>query len=181
MNEQSQTALLTDIRKEQGIIPITEAFAEIKGSPLAPNLHGYVLFKEVENGTDVTVEVMGLPEYKPAKNGSDPVGPHGFHIHEHGNCQVGNPEEPFKGHVGEHWNPTNDPHGHHAGDFPVLFSNDGYARMTFFTNRFYPQDILNRAVIIHLNPDDYRTQPAGNSGKMIACGEILGVRPRSSF
>lgn len=67
------------------------------------------------------------------------------------------------------------PHGNHAGDFPVLFSNNGYARMSFFTDKFKPEDIINRSVIIHQNPDDYRSQPAGNSGKRIACGVIYPV------
>ncbi|MGJ0847981.1 recombinase family protein [Tissierella praeacuta] len=64
------------------------------------------------------------------------------------------------------------PHGNHSGDFPVLFSNNGYARMSFFTNKFKPEDVIDKSVIIHLNPDDYRSQPAGNSGKRIACGVI---------
>ena len=33
--------------------------------------------------------------------------------------------------AGEHWNLDNQPHGNHAGDFPVLFSNNGYAHMCF--------------------------------------------------
>lgn len=179
MNQINQRNQFAGRRVENGTTAITEAFAEIQGSPIAPDLHGYVLFKEVENGTDVTVEVMGLPPYEPATEDSEPVGPHGFHIHEHGDCQIGNPDEPFEDHAGGHWNPTDDPHGHHPGDFPVLFSNDGYARMTFFTNRFHPRDIVHRSVIIHLNPDDYRTQPSGNSGKRIGCGVILGVRPKT--
>jgi Cu-Zn family superoxide dismutase len=44
--------------------------------------------------------------------------------------------------------------------------------MGFFTDKFKPEDIINRAVIIHQNPDDYRTQPAGNSGERIACDVI---------
>ncbi len=64
------------------------------------------------------------------------------------------------------------PHGNHAGDFPVLFSNDGYAEMTFFTNRFKPWEVIGKSVIIHQNPDDYRSQPSGNSGKRLACGVI---------
>ena len=44
--------------------------------------------------------------------------------------------------------------------------------MCFFTDKFKPKDIIGRAVIIHQNPDDYRSQPSGNSGKRIACGII---------
>jgi Cu-Zn family superoxide dismutase len=64
------------------------------------------------------------------------------------------------------------PHGNHAGDFPVLFSNHGVARMCFFTDKFTVQDVLGKMLVIHENPDDYRTQPAGDSGRRLACGEI---------
>lgn len=151
------------------------AFAEIKGSPLFPDLMGYVRFKNQRYGTDVTVEVTGLPTYKPGTKDKKPIGPHGFHIHEHGNCAVGNPEDSFKA-AGGHWNPTNQPHGNHAGDFPVLFSNNGYAKMSFFTNKFKVSDIIDKSVIIHLNPDDYVSQPSGDSGKMIGCGVIRVVK-----
>lgn len=148
------------------------AIAQVKGSPQYPNLRGNVLFKSVPGGTEVYVEVFGLPPYKPAQNGSQPIGPFGFHIHQNGSCEIGVPQNPFQA-AGEHWNPTNQPHGNHAGDFPVLFSNNGYARMDFFTNKFKVPDIIGKSVIIHQNPDDYRSQPSGNSGKRIACGVIM--------
>lgn len=149
----------------------SRAIANIKGGPLAPEINGTVTFTDVPGGTEVFVEVNGLPPYKPAAGGNPPVGPHGFHIHENGTCSVGNPSDPF-GPAGGHWNPTNQPHGNHAGDFPVLFSNNGYTRMTFFTNKFSAQQVIGKSIIIHENPDDYRTQPAGASGKKLACGVI---------
>lgn len=150
---------------------VSRAYAEIRGSELAPNLRGYVLFTDVPGGNEVTVEVNGLPHYQPAHGDKAPIGPHGFHIHEKGDCSVGDEADPFK-QAGGHWNPNNQPHGHHPGDFPVLFSNNGYSRMSFFTNRFKSQDIIDKSVIIHENPDDFRTQPSGNSGKRIGCGVI---------
>ena len=33
-------------------------------------------------------------------------------------------------------------------------------------------EIVGKAVIIHKNPDDFMTQPSGNSGEKIACGII---------
>jgi Cu-Zn family superoxide dismutase len=84
---------------------------------------------------------------------------------------VGDPEDPFMD-AGSHWNPDNQPHGNHAGDFPVLFSNNGQAKMKFFTDRFKVRDVIGKTVIIHQSPDDYRTQPSGNSGKRLACGII---------
>lgn len=150
---------------------VTRAFAEIKGGPLAPQLSGIVVFRDVPGGTEVSVEVNGLPPYKPAQGEKTPIGPHGFHIHQNGTCEVGAHDTPFTA-AGEHWNPANQPHGNHAGDFPVLFSNNGYAKMTFFTNKFKPSEVIGKAVIIHESPDDYRSQPAGAAGRRLACGVI---------
>lgn len=147
------------------------AIAYVKGGPLQPELRGVVTFREVNGGTMVCADIGGLPKFRPAQNGEQPIGPHGFHIHENGNCSVGDPQNPFQA-AGDHWNPTNQPHGNHAGDFPVLFSNNGRAIMCFFTNAFKPQEAIGKSIIIHQNPDDYRTQPAGNAGKRLACGVI---------
>ena len=155
----------------QDKVKAAAAAASIKGGPLAPRLKGLVIFRNVPGGTWICVDVKGLPQYMPGKDGKQPVGPHGFHIHGGGSCEVGDPKEPFKA-AGEHWNPTNQPHGNHAGDFPVLFSNNGVARMCFFTDRFKVADVIGKAVIIHESPDDYRSQPAGNAGKRLGCGVI---------
>ncbi len=150
---------------------VQKAAAKIKGGPLAPQLEGTVVFRNVPGGVWICVNVNGLPKYQPGKDGKQPIGPHGFHIHGGGTCEVGDPKEPFKA-AGEHWNPTNQPHGNHAGDFPVLFSNNGVASMCFFTDKFKVADIIGKAVIIHESPDDYRSQPAGNAGKRLGCGII---------
>ena len=144
-------------------------------SPLYPEITGVVFFYDVTGGTDVYVEVDGLPKYRPGTDTQPPIGPHGFHIHEVGQCTISDPTDPFQS-AGEHWNPDNQPHGNHAGDFPVLFSNDGYFRMKFFTNRFKPKDVIGKSIIIHLHPDDYRSQPTGEAGKRIACGVIVPLK-----
>jgi len=89
------------------------AIADMNGGPLAPELKGTVTFKDVTGGVEVCAEIWGLPVYKPAQKGNPPIGPHGFHIHNIGNCEAGDPKEPFKS-AGEHWNPTNQPHGNHC-------------------------------------------------------------------
>ncbi len=149
------------------------AVASLRAAPVAPGVRGTVEFMSVPGGTLVTVRVTGLPRYQPGTAISDPVGPHGFHIHEFGNCAVGDPDNPFLA-AGGHWNPDGQPHGNHAGDFPVLFSHapGGTAMARFFTSRFRVDDVIGRSVIVHLHPDDYRTQPAGRSGLRIACGVI---------
>ena len=148
-----------------------QAAAVIKGGPLAPQIRGRVTFSEMPGGIKVCADISGLPPYQPAKDGGQPIGPHGFHIHQVGNCEEGDPKDPFTA-AGGHWNPGNQPHGNHAGDFPVLFSNNGRALMCFFTNKFTIDEIIGKSIIIHQNPDDYRTPPAGNSGKRLACGVI---------
>lgn len=147
------------------------AVAAIRGGPLAPGLSGVVRFEAVPGGVWVTVEVSGLPAYR---SGNPPIGPHGFHIHEGTSCEVGDPANPFQA-AGGHFNPSGDPHGNHAGDLGVLFSNGGYSRMSVFTSRFAVADVIGRAVIIHENPDDFRTQPHGAAGRRLACGLIQPV------
>jgi len=126
--------------------------------------------RDVRGGTEVHVEVTGLPEF--SRENGRVIGPHGFHIHAAGDCYPGEPGEPFP-RTGGHYNPGRQPHGNHAGDFPVLFSNRGAANMSFFTDRFSVADVVGRSVVIHESPDDYRTEPAGDSGKKIACGVIM--------
>ncbi|RWZ60345.1 superoxide dismutase family protein [Halobacillus fulvus] len=139
-------------------------------SPLAPNLKGLMYFYQMPYGVEIYVQVEGLPDFEKKKDGTQ-VGPHGFHIHENGVCEIGDGKDPFASARG-HWNPDNQPHGNHAGDFPVLFSNQGRARMIFFSDRFKVSDIIGKAVIIHQSPDDFRSQPSGNAGKRLACGVI---------
>ena len=148
-----------------------DAVAQIKGSDAYPQVGGTVGFKGVKNGTWVDVNVYGLPEYRAAAGDMPQVGPHGFHIHSGADCGNAGGEEPFED-AGSHWNPDGQPHGNHKGDFPALFSNHGKAAMLFFTDRFTPEEVIGKTVIIHLSPDDYKTQPAGGSGERIACGVI---------
>ena len=72
-----------------------------------------------------------------------------------------------------HYNPQNCPHPYHAGDLPPLLENNGYCYMSIFLNKFKVKDIIGKVVIIHDMPDDFTTQPSGNSGTKIACGKIM--------
>lgn len=150
------------------------AHAAINGSEKFYNIRGHVLFSSATGGSWVDVFIRGLPQYRPATDTSDPIGPFGFHIHEGSMCEPMGDGDPFSQAMG-HYNPYNEPHGNHAGDFPVLFSNGGFAQMSFYTDKFYPEQIIGKTVLIHLHPDDYRTQPAGDSGERIACGVIKAI------
>lgn len=147
---------------ESILSPPVSAYAKIKGNKKYPNLKGTVSFYGVHGGTIVVAEVTGLPENSTF---------HGFHIHEGENC-TGTEAEPFQN-AGTHYNPKNTQHPNHAGDLPPLLANHGTAFGAFYTDRFYPEDVIGRTVIVHENADDFRTQPSGNSGAMIACGKIV--------
>jgi Cu-Zn family superoxide dismutase len=58
----------------------------------------------------------------------------------------------------------------------MIYSNNGYSFMLYYTNRFKPDDVVGKSVIIHSMFDDMTTQPAGNSGNRIACGTITKRR-----
>ncbi len=148
------------------------ATAKIMASDMYPNLNGDVSFYTAPGGTLVSARVSGLPPIAlPTDDNPTQVGPFGFHIHEGANCGGNTGAEAFSA-AGGHYNPTNQPHPLHAGDLPVLFPNNGYSEMQVFTDRFRPQDVVGRTVVIHQMPDDFRTQPSGDSGMRIGCGPI---------
>jgi Cu-Zn family superoxide dismutase len=142
------------------------ATAQLRGGDIYPLIRGEVDFYDAGGGTLVRVEAVNLPEQTPPGENTQPIGPFAFHIHEGGACTGDFSSS------GGHYNPTGQLHALHAGDLPPLFSNNGYAYMTVYTNRFKPKDVIGRTVILHENPDDFRTQPAGNSGRRIAFGVI---------
>ena len=145
------------------------ANAVVRGSEKFSSIRGDVTFKQLRNGVLVTAEITGLP------NNTDKCdnGVFAFHIHEGTECS-GNEKDPFAN-AKMHYNPNDCPHPFHAGDLPPLFGNNGFAYMSVFTNRFKLEDVIGRVVIIHRNPDDFTTQPSGNSGEKIACGKIMRV------
>jgi Cu-Zn family superoxide dismutase len=142
-----------------------DAVADIKGSFNYPNIEGKVKFFQAPEGVIVMAEIEGLP----TTNSNI----FAFHIHEGESC-TGTRTNPFSG-AGGHYNPTNSAHPEHAGDLPPLFSNNGFAFQVVLTDKFKVEDILKRTIIIHLNPDDFSTQPSGNSGLPIACGIIRKI------
>lgn len=142
------------------------AKAQIKGSKKYPKIDGIVTFKETKDGVLVTAQINGLPQSKDCDSGRF----FGFHIHEGTSCS-GNLSDEFAN-AKSHLNFTNCPHPFHIGDLPPLIENNGYAYMSVLINKFKLKDILGKVVIIHDLPDDFTTQPSGNSGIKIACGQI---------
>ena len=105
-----------------------------------------------------------------------PAGEHGFHIHAVGRC-----EPPFES-AGPHWNPVNrqhgaqNPQGPHMGDLPnVAVTGDGIGDVDASVAAQLRGGVLDAdgaALVVHADPDDYRTDPSGNSGARIACGVV---------
>jgi Cu-Zn family superoxide dismutase len=129
---------------------------------------GEATFEEADGKIHVVVYVQGL---KPGQE-------HGLHIHEVGDCSSGDGMS-TKG----HFNPYGKPHAHagtperHAGDLPSLKAGkDGRAKvdvmLDVITIAAGPGSIVGRGLIVHADPDDYKTQPTGNAGPRIACGVI---------
>lgn len=143
-----------------------DAQAIIHGSPKYPGINGLILFYQSLGGVILVAQVQGLPQ----GTGDCAANIYGFHIHEGISC-TGNAQDPFAN-AGDHYNPGNCPHPAHAGDLPPLFGNHGYAFMIFFTDRFSVREVIGRTIIVHASPDDFTTQPSGNSGAKIACGRI---------
>lgn len=138
---------------------LPNATAYIKGSDMAPNLSGEVKFYQKNDHVLIIADICGLPQTD--------TGFFGFHIHEGDKC-AGKDFADTKG----HYNPTNEPHPRHAGDLPVLLRCGGGAYFSVITDRFTVNDIIGKTVVIHDMPDDFTSQPAGNSGTKIACGVI---------
>ena len=135
---------------------------------LGGTVTGEVRFSQTDHGVLVSAEVFGLPHSgKPCQGGV-----FAFHIHD-GQCSGGSPYAHSLG----HYNPQDCLHPYHAGDLPPLFASvDGHAFLSLLTDRFLLRDILGKIVIIHGGVDDFTTQPAGNAGIKIACGEIQPLR-----
>ena len=131
---------------------------------------GTVRFMQTSANTVlVTGQITGL---KPNKE-------HGFHIHDKGDCSSGDGMS-----AGGHFNPTGSAHGkygsdaHHGGDLPSLLADaSGVARVNTEIKGVnltagQANNIVGRGLIVHADPDDYKTQPTGNAGARLACAVI---------
>jgi Cu-Zn family superoxide dismutase len=109
-----------------------------------------------------------------------PPGTRALHIHEVGKC-----EPPFES-AGGHFNPTDRQHGKenaqgaHAGDLPNIqvtpnspVKVETVARdVSLGAGKGGLLDADGSALVVHEGADDYKSDPAGNAGKRIACGVI---------
>ena len=130
---------------------------------------GSVKFTQVGPRVRVDAEIAALAP-----------GMHGIHIHEKGDCTA-----PDAASAGPHFNPAGKKHGppdsseRHGGDLGNLRANEyGKATLSVIVEGISvgkgPDGVIGRGVIVHADPDDLKTDPAGNSGDRIGCGAIEG-------
>ncbi|MBB3083974.1 superoxide dismutase family protein [Geodermatophilus sabuli] len=148
---------------------------------------GTAVFREVEGGLQVKVEVDGLP-----------AGFHGFHVHAVGLCEPDstNPADPSMTgdflSAGGHLGAGTADHGEHAGDLPVLFVDQtGAGSLAVVTDALTRADLTDddgSAVMVHAGRDNYANVPeryapdgpdemtrnTGDAGGRIACGPVEG-------
>lgn len=135
---------------------------------------GSVTFRPMGDGVHLSGTVGGF-----AANST-----HGIHVHEKGDCSSADAAS-----AGGHFNPSGVPHGrasreapHHAGDMDnIVADGDGVARVDVHLHGVTlgggaANDIAGKALVVHAAPDDYASQPSGNSGARVACGVIAVVR-----
>jgi Cu-Zn family superoxide dismutase len=145
-----------------------DATAQLKNAQ--GNVVGVAVLRQDEGGVRFFADVRGIPQ-----------GQHGIHLHAVGKC-----EPPEFTSAGGHFNPAGKKHGlanldgPHAGDLPNLsVGPDGTGQLNYLVPGLTLGsgagslfDAPGTAVVIHSGADDYRTDPAGNSGARIACGVI---------
>jgi Cu-Zn family superoxide dismutase len=108
-------------------------------------------------------------------------GIHALHFHEVGRC-----DRPSFESAGAHFNPAGhehgllNPRGFHAGDLPNLDVPSTQQLSVEYlvadvTLTPGPQSLLDAdgaALVMHAAQDDYASDPAGESGNRIACGQL---------
>lgn len=148
----------TDFTKAVAVVHPTEG-NEVSGT---------VTFEKVTEGMQVTAELSGLAE-----------GPHGFHIHQFGDCTAGDGTS-----AGGHYNPTDNDHGaptqdnRHMGDMGNITADSEGSATIDYTDPMIklngPNSIIGRGIIVHGGQDDLSSQPSGAAGPRIGCG-VIGV------
>jgi len=132
------------------------------------NVRGTITFTQVGDVVRVTGQVTGHTK-----------GPKGFHIHAMGDCSAHDALS-----AGGHFNPGNSKHGgpydpvKHAGDLGnITFNDAGVAKVNFTVgdisvSRYQANGIIGRALMVHAQVDNLKTDPTGDAGGRVACGVI---------
>lgn len=147
----------------------TAVLMDLSGTTL-----GTLTLTEMDGGVHISGELSGVPN-----------GEHGFHIHETGTCDAAGKFESAGAHFepGDHQHGSENPQGPHAGDLSnIEADDDGNATVEIhnMSVQLTAESLLDAdgaAIVLHADPDDYKTDPSGNSGDRIACAVIEGAVP----
>jgi Cu-Zn family superoxide dismutase len=151
-------------------LPDSEAVAQADLRDSSGRTAARASLSQVGDAVRVRIEAAGLP-----------TGIYGAHVHAVGRCDA-----PAFESAGPHWNPSNrqhgrdNPNGQHLGDLPnLMVGTDRRGSLEFtipgaeLSGGARPLlDADGAALVLHARPDDYRTDPSGNSGARIACGLV---------
>lgn len=169
----NNTAETSENMEDTTVVASTEVMAETVEVQLMAKSDSKMngMAKFTANGNEVSMELN--------VSGVEP-GMHAIHIHDMADCS-----SPDGKSAGGHWNPGGMDHGkwgemaHHAGDIGNFdVDANGNGMMTFSTDKWCigcedsTKNILNHGLIIHAGVDDFKTQPTGDAGGRIGCGEI---------
>lgn len=161
--------------------PKAESLGKVTGAPPSLILSTHILsadgnslaeaeLLQMADGVRLIVHAKGLP-----------AGDYGLHLHAVGRCTA-----PDFTSAGPHFNPAGHQHGRdnpmgaHAGDLPNIHVDDKgvgdldvmLPGLRLADGETPLVDADGAAIVLHAKADDYRTDPAGNAGSRIACGEI---------
>ena len=146
---------------------ITQAVAVMSPTE-GSEARGVVTFTLTDAGISVVADLVGLEP-----------GPHGFHIHEFGDCSASDGTS-----AGGHFNPEGTEHAapgdspRHVGDLGNITADDaGVVHHEFADTHITftgPNSIVGRGVIVHAGEDDLTSQPTGAAGARVACG-VVGI------
>ena len=162
-------------------LPLALAGCETTGEPMngpvftmvnsAGQSVGTVRMWQTPGGVGLRLLASGLPH-----------GNHGLHVHAVGRC-----DPPGFTTAGPHWNPSgamhgfNNPAGPHRGDLPnvTVAANGALSEAVSLPGASFASllDADGAALVLHAAPDDYATDPSGNSGVPIACAVMTSVVP----
>jgi Cu-Zn family superoxide dismutase len=156
---------------------ITPNTASAELSDAAGMAVGTATLTQVGTTVRIVLTVRGLPP-----------GVKGVHVHAVGKC-----EPPTFTSAGAHFNPGGkqhgslNPEGAHAGDLPnITVGPDGTGRLETSAEGLTlgggPASLFDAdgsAIVLHAAPDDFRTDPTGNSGARIACGIVVKPTTRA--
>lgn len=129
---------------------------------------GTARFVSLSDGLGVHVELQGATP-----------GQHGIHIHEKGDCS-----DPEAKSAGGHYNPGTAPHhggprtavrhGGDLGNIEVDSSGRGVLDVVVpgLSVNSVQDGVVGRSIVVHEKADDLQSDPAGNSGVRVACGQI---------